>query len=71
MFIGIMAKSIVNSLSSEFEALLSGNIANEILEKKVKEIISKNSPTNEKICPDCQTTNRASANFCDSCGRKL
>ena len=34
-----MAKATLNSLSSEFEGLLDGEIGNRVIEKKVKEIV--------------------------------
>ena len=41
IFIGVMAKVILDSLTAEFEGLLSGEIGNKVLDKKVKEIVSQ------------------------------
>jgi ribosomal protein L40E len=71
MFIGIMAKAILDSLSSEFEGLLDGEIGNRVIEKKVKEIVSQYIPTDEKICPDCQTKNKISAKYCNECAKQF
>ncbi len=71
MFIGIMAKVILDSLSSEFEGLLDGEIGNRVIEKKVKEILSKNDLLNQKICSGCNTKNSSTAKYCNGCGNLL
>ena len=65
IFIGIMAKAILEFFIFEFEALLSGDIGKRVLEEKIKEIVSQNVPLDEKICPNCQTKNRTNAKFCN------
>jgi hypothetical protein len=71
IFLGVMAKAILDSLSGEFQALLSSPIGNEVIEKKVKEVVSQHISSGMKKCPHCQTEIRLSAQFCDQCGRKL
>jgi hypothetical protein len=71
IFLGIMAKAILDSLSSEFEGLLEGEIGNRVIEKKVKEIVSQHLSTNDKICSSCQRKNRYDANYCDQCKKEF
>ena len=72
IFIGVMAKAILDSLTAEFEGLLSGEMGNKVLDKKVKEIVSQHMPINDlKTCSSCQAQNRPNASYCDSCGNPL
>jgi hypothetical protein len=71
MFLGIMAKAILDSLTSEFEGLLSGDIGKQILDAKIKEIMTTQISKDEKAYLECQTMNRANAKFCNECGNKF
>jgi ribosomal protein L40E len=71
IFTGIMAKAILDSLSSEFEGLLDGEIGNRVIAKKVKKIVSQYVLFDEKICTNCQTKNKTSAKYCNECAKKF
>ena len=72
IFIGVMAKAILDSLTAEFEGLLSNEIGNKVLDKKVREIVSEYIPINDlKSCSKCQVQNRPNAIYCDRCGTKF
>lgn len=72
IFIGTMVRAIIDLLSVQFGGLSSSAIGNEILDKKMKEVITQYFVTQDlKKCPNCQTENRNDAKYCDHCGLKL
>jgi hypothetical protein len=72
VFVGTMARAILDSLSAEFEGIISSRIANEVIEKKVRDIISLEDPTQGlKKCPHCQSDLRSISKYCDQCGKEL
>lgn len=72
IFLGVMAKAILDSLSSEFEALLESDIGKKVLDKKVREVVIEYIPTNDlKICTNCQTKNGVNAKYCSECWKQL
>ena len=72
VFVGTMARAILDSLSAEFEGIISSRIANEVIEKKVRDIISREDPTQRlKKCPHCQNDLRSISKYCDQCGKEL
>ena len=73
VFVGTMARAILDSLSAEFEGIiLSSRIANEVIEKKVRDIISREDPTQGlKKCPHCQSDLRSISKYCDQCGKEF
>lgn len=72
IFIGVMAKSILDSLTAEFEGLLSSEIGHKALDKKVREVVAEYVSNNEqKECLSCNNRNRKDAGFCDKCGKEL
>jgi hypothetical protein len=72
VFVGTMARAILDSLSAEFEGIISSRIANEVIEKKVRDIISREDPTQGlKKCPHCQSDLRSISKYCDQCGKEL
>jgi len=71
IFVGAMAKAILDSLAGEFEGLLSSEIGGNLIEKKVKQVVSQHITSSMKKCPRCQSEIRMNAQFCDQCGRKL
>ena len=72
IFIGTMVRAIIDLLSVQFGGLSSSAIGNEILDKKMKEVITQYFVTQDiKKCPNCQTENRNDAKYCDHCGLKF
>jgi hypothetical protein len=72
IFLGVMAKSILDSLTSEFEGLLSGEIGSNVLDKKVKEIVTQYLPIKGlRICPSCKNENLPNAKYCGQCSQEL
>jgi hypothetical protein len=72
VFVGTMARAILDSLSAEFEGIISSRIANEVIEKKVRDVISQQNPTQGlKKCPHCQSDIRKISKYCDQCGKEL
>jgi hypothetical protein len=72
VFVGTMARAILDSLSAEFERTISSRIANEVTEKKVRDIILQQNPTQGlKKCPHCQSDIRSISKYCDQCGKEL
>lgn len=41
IFIGVMSKAILDSLTAEFEGLLSSEIGNKVLDKKVRDVVAE------------------------------
>jgi hypothetical protein len=72
IYIGTMVKAIIDLLSMQFGGLSSSAIGNEILDKKMKEVISQYFAKQDlKKCSNCQTENRSNAKYCDRCGLKF
>lgn len=72
VFVGTMARAILDSLSAELEGIISSRIANDVIEKKVREVISQQNPTQGlKKCPHCQSDVRSISKYCDQCGKEL
>jgi hypothetical protein len=72
IFIGTIVRAIIDLLSVQFGGLSSSAIGNEILDKKMKEVITQYFVTQDlKKCPNCQTENRYDAKYCDHCGLKF
>ena len=72
VFVGTLASAILDSLSAEFEGIISSRIANDVIEKKVRDIISREDPTQGlKKCPHCHNDNRSISKYCDQCGKQL
>ena len=72
IYIGTIVKAIIDLLSTQFGGLSVSAIGNEILDRKIREVISQYFATQDlKKCPNCQSENRDDAKYCDSCGRKF
>ena len=72
IYIGTVVKAIIDLLSAQFGGLSASAIGNEILDRKIKEVISHYFATQTlKKCPNCQSENRDDAKYCDSCGHKF
>jgi hypothetical protein len=72
VYIGIIIKAIIDLLSTQFGGLSASAIGNEILDRKIGEVISQYFTTQAlKKCPNCQSENRGNAKYCDSCGHKF
>jgi hypothetical protein len=72
IYIGTIVKAIIDLLSTQFGVLSASAIGNEILDRKIKEVISQYFATQTlKKCPNCQSENRDDAKYCDSCGQKF
>ena len=72
IYIGTIVKAIIDLLSTQFGGLSASAIGNEILDRKIKEVISQYFATQIlKKCPNCQSENRDDAKYCDSCGHKF
>jgi hypothetical protein len=72
LFLDLMAKSTLDSLTSEFEGLLSGEIGSNILDKKVKEIVIQYRSTKGlRICTSCKNENLTNAKYCGQCSKEL
>ncbi len=72
IYIGTIVKAIIDLLSTQFGGLSASAIGNEILDRKIKEVISQYFATQTlKKCPNCQSENRDDAKYCDSCGHKF
>jgi hypothetical protein len=72
IYIGIIIKAIIDLLSTQFGGLSASAIGNEILDRKIGEVISQYFATQAlKKCPNCQSENRGDAKYCDSCGQKF
>jgi hypothetical protein len=72
IFMGTMVRAIIDLLSVQFGGLSSSAIGNEILDKKMKEVITQYFVTQDlKKCPNCQIENRNDAKYCDHCGLKF
>jgi hypothetical protein len=72
IYIGTIVKAIIDLLSTQFGGLSASAIGNEILDRKIKEVISQYFATQTlKKCPNCQSENRDDAKYCDSCGQKF
>ena len=72
IFIGTMVRAIIDLLSVQFGGLSSSAIGNEILDKKMREVITQYFVTQDlKKCPNCRTENRNDAKYCDHCGLKF
>ena len=71
VFVGTMARAILDSLSAEFEGIISSRIANEVIEKKVRDVISQQNPMQGlKKCPHCQCDIRSISKYCDQCRKE-
>ena len=68
VFLGSLGKAILDSLTAHFEVLLSSNIGEQLVEKKVKDMLEQQRTKN---CSNCNTGNRVKARFCDNCGNKF
>ncbi len=69
IYTGVMAKAILDSLTAEFEGLLSSEIGSKVLDKKVREIVAEYIPQKEeKECSNCNTKNVLRAKYCLECG---
>lgn len=69
IYTGVMAKAILDSLTAEFEGLLSSEIGSKVLNKKVREIVAEYMPLQEeKECLNCNTKNILKAKYCLECG---
>jgi hypothetical protein len=72
IYIGTIVKAIIDLLSTQFGGLSASAIGNEILDRKIKEVISQYFATQIlKKCPNCQSENRDDAKYCDSCGHNF
>jgi hypothetical protein len=72
IYIGTIVKAIIDLLSTQFGGLSVSAIGNEILDRKIREVISQYFATQDlKKCPNCQSENRDDAKYCDSCGHKF
>lgn len=72
VYIGIIIKAIIDLLSTQFGGLSASAIGNEILDRKIGEVISQYFTSQAlKKCPNCQSENRGNAKYCDSCGHKF
>jgi hypothetical protein len=72
IYIGTIVKTIIDLLSAQFGGLSASAIGNEILDRKIGEVISQYFATQAlKKCPNCQSENRDDAKYCDSCGHKF
>jgi hypothetical protein len=72
IYIGTIIKTIIDLLSTQFGGLSASAIGNEILDRKIREVISQYFATQAlKKCPNCQSENRDDAKYCDSCGQKF
>ena len=72
IYIGTIVKTILDLLSAQFGGLSASAIGNEILDRKIGEVISQYFSTQAlKKCPNCQSENRDNAKYCDSCGHKF
>jgi|SRR5919197_3995626 hypothetical protein len=72
IYIGTIIKAIIDLLSAQFGGLSASAIGNEILDRKIGEVISQYFSTQaSKKCPNCQSENRGDAKYCDSCGHKF
>ena len=69
LFLGALGKAIFDSLTAHFEGLLSSGIGEQLIEKKIKEVLTQNTARitagNTKTCSICGSENQASAKFCD------
>jgi hypothetical protein len=72
IYIGTIVKAIIDLLSTQFGGLSASAIGNEILDRKIKEVITQYFATQTlKKCPNCQSENRDDAKYCDRCGQKF
>ena len=72
IYIGTIVKAIIDLLSTQFGGLSSSAIGNEILDRKIKEVITQYFATQTlKKCPNCQSENRDDAKYCDRCAHKF
>ena len=72
IYIGTIVKAIIDLLSTQFGGLSASAIGNEILDRKIKEVITQYFATQTlKKCPNCQSENRDDAKYCDHCGHKF
>jgi ribosomal protein S27AE len=74
IFLGVMAKAILDSIAGQFQALLSSPISNEVIHKKVREIVSQYVASKDlKKCPNpqCGYHNDAKQSYCGMCGTTL
>lgn len=72
IYIGTIVKAIIDLLSTQFGGLSASAIGNEILDRKIKEVITQYFATQTlKKCPNCQSENRDDAKYCDGCGHKF
>ena len=72
IYIGTIVKTIIDLLSTQFGGLSVSAIGNEILDRKIREVISQYFATQDlKKCPNCQSENRGDAKYCDNCGHKF
>jgi len=72
IYIGTIVKAIIDLLSTQFGGLSASAIGNEILDRKIKEVITQYFATQTlKKCPNCQSENRDDAKYCDRCAHKF
>jgi hypothetical protein len=64
IYIGTIVKAIIDLLSTQFGGLSSSAIGNEILDRKIKEVITQYfAKQTLKKCPNCQSENRMMLNI--------
>jgi len=75
IFLGALGKGILDSLTAQFEGLLSSEIGQSMIEKKVKEVVAqqigKSPLSSTKKCSSCGNENQLNAKFCDQCANKF
>jgi hypothetical protein len=75
VFLGALGKGILDSLTAQFEGLLSSEIGQNMIEKKVKEVVAQQIGTytlgSTKKCASCGNENQLNAKFCDQCANKF
>jgi len=73
LFLGALGKAILDSLTAHFEGFLSSGIGNQLVDKKVKEVLTEHTMSVgiTKTCSNCGSENQVSAKFCDQCANKF
>ncbi len=78
VYLGALVSAIIESLKAELEGLLSSGIGSEVIKEKVRQVMHsegvRSSPhvsATGKKCQNCHADNRAQAQFCDQCGKRL
>lgn len=78
VYLGALSSTMLESLKAELEGLLSSGIGSEVIKEKVRQVLhsegvssSPHVSTTGKKCQNCQADNRAQAQFCDQCGKRL